>query len=386
MKKKIIRISTVPMALRYLIPGQMRFIKNKGFDVLMISATSNELADIIKNEQCRHMVVNMTRKITLFQDLKCLLKLIRIFKIEKPDIVHSLTPKAGLLAMLAAKICRIKVRIHDVVGMPLMVETGIKYSILKAVEKITYACATHVQPNSNSLLKFVTEKKLSSAKKLKIIGNGSCNGIDLGRYSKNALNKESLDIVKSKIQYNSNNIYLLFVGRLVSDKGIVELITVFKKLHQKIPNLCLILVGDYEQTLDPLPQDIIDTINNFQPITHITWSNQVEYYMAVSSLFVFPSHREGYPTVLLEAGALELPIICSRVTGNIDVVKDGETGIIFSCNNQEEIENSIVFALKNEEKVKKMAANLLLDIKKYFAQPILWEELLAEYKLNLNIN
>ena len=131
--KKLIRITTVPMSLLYLLPGQMDFMKKQGYEVLMISADGKELPDVIEREKCRHIIVPMTRKITPFQDLKCLLKLIKIFKTEKPDIVHTHTPKAGLLGMIAAKICFVKIRIHTVAGLPLMAETGFKYQLLKSI-------------------------------------------------------------------------------------------------------------------------------------------------------------------------------------------------------------------------------------------------------------
>ena len=170
------------MALRYLLPGQMHFMAAEGFDVLMISADGPELAEVIKKEQCRHIIVPMTRKITPFRDLSCLFQLIRIFRKEKPAIVHTHTPKAGLLGMLAAKFCGVKIRIHTVAGLPLMVEKGFTYQLLKFIERITYAAATEVWPNSNSLLGFILAEKLTRPGKLRIIGRGSTNGIDINRF------------------------------------------------------------------------------------------------------------------------------------------------------------------------------------------------------------
>ena len=169
------------MALRYLLPGQMHFMCNNGFDVLMISADGKELAAVIENEKCRHIIVPMTRKITPFQDLTCLIRLIKIFRKEKPDIVHTHTPKAGLLGMLAAKICGIKTRIHTVAGLPLMAETGIKYQLLHFIERLTYSAANQVWPNSQSLMNFIAQKKLCKPTKLKMIGKGSSNGININR-------------------------------------------------------------------------------------------------------------------------------------------------------------------------------------------------------------
>ena len=162
--KKLIRITTVPMALRYLLPGQMQFMQQHGFDVLMISADGPELSEVIKNEGCRHVIVPMTRKITPWQDLKCLYSLVKIFKKEKPDIVHTHTPKAGLLGMLAAKLSGVKVRIHTVAGMPLMVEKGFKLKLLTFIEKLTYWAANHVWPNSGSLYNYITQHRLTTQK------------------------------------------------------------------------------------------------------------------------------------------------------------------------------------------------------------------------------
>ncbi len=181
------------MALRYLLPGQMRFMSTNGFDVLMISADGKELPEVIATEQCRHIIVPMTRKITPFTDLKCLFRLIRIFRKEKPDIVHTHTPKAGLLGMLAAKISGVKTRIHTVAGLPLMVEKGFKYQLLKFIEKLTYAAANHVWPNSNSLMRVITKNKLCKTTKLNIIAKGSTNGINVNRFSKKSLDEKLIN-------------------------------------------------------------------------------------------------------------------------------------------------------------------------------------------------
>src|SRR6266446_245123 len=166
MTKKLIRITTVPLALRYLLPGQMKFMRENGFNVLMISADGPERQKVTEAEGCQHIIVDMTRKITPFRDLKCLFQLIRIFKKEKPDIVHTHTPKAGLLGMLAAKITGVKVRVHTLARLPFMTRKGFKYQLLKFVEKMTYAAATQVWPNSNSLYQYILQQKIAVKNKL----------------------------------------------------------------------------------------------------------------------------------------------------------------------------------------------------------------------------
>lgn len=382
--KKLIRITTVPMALRYLLPGQMHFMAASGFDVLMISADGKELRDVIEHEKCRHIIVPMTRKITPLQDLACLFKLIRIFRKEKPAVVHTHTPKAGLLGMLAAKLTGVPTRIHTVAGLPLMVETGFKYQLLKFIEKLTYATANHVWPNSNSLMKFIVDHKLCKTSKLRIIAKGSTNGININRFNKATLNENMLEATKQTIGFLNNKIYLLCIGRLVKDKGIIELVHVFTQLQKSNDTIRLLLVGEYEFGLDPLPAATLQEIENNPSIIHINWTNQVEYYMQLANLFVFPSHREGFPNVLLQAGAMKLPIICSKITGNIDIVTDHETGLIFDKGNEQQMFEILQYALANPQQMQNMAKQLQEDITKNYRQENIWQNLLTAYKSLVN--
>jgi len=378
--KKLIRITTVPMALRYLLTGQMRYMQEQGFEVLMISADGKERAEVIKNEQCPHLVVPMTRKITPFRDLRCLWQLIRIFRKEKPDIVHTHTPKAGLLGMLAARISGVHIRIHTVAGLPLMVEKGLKRRLLNFTEKLTYSSATHVWPNSQSLYDFIRTKKMAPANKLRVIGMGSTNGIDLGRFSLEVLQADRIREIKQEIGYSETNQYLLCIGRLVKDKGIIEAVNVFIRLHETHPFLRLILVGDYEPDLDPLPEETMNAIENHPSIIHIAWTNEVEYYLHMAGLFLFPSHREGFPNVLLQAGAMRLPVICSRIAGNIDLVKEGETGLIFAPGNETEMRNCLQYALAKPVLMMEMAANLQQLISQHYRREKIWAQLLEAYR------
>ncbi len=382
--KKLIRITTVPMALRYLLPGQMQFMAANGFEVLMISADGKELPEVIEMEQCRHIVVPMTRKITPFQDLKCLFKLIKIFRKEKPDIVHTHTPKAGLLGMLAAKFCGVKTRIHTVAGLPLMVEKGFKYRVLKFTEKLTYAVAGHVWPNSNSLMKIIIEKKLCKIDKLRVIAKGSTNGININRFNKEVLDEHMINEIKAQVNYLKDNTYLLCIGRLVKDKGIAELVHVFTQLQKSDENLRLILVGEYEDTLDPLPSAVLDEIKTNPSIIHINWSNQVEYFMHIAQFFVFPSHREGFPNVLLQAAAMELPIICSRITGNTDIVTNNETGLIFESGNEQQMLQLLQYALTHPQHMQTMAKKLQQEVMENYRQENIWQNLLQAYKTLVN--
>jgi glycosyltransferase involved in cell wall biosynthesis len=381
---KLIRITTVPMALRYLLPGQMRYMQQSGFEVLMISADGPERQAVINNEQCPHTIVNMTRQITPFKDLACLWQLIKIFKKEKPDIVHSHTPKAGLLGMLAAKICGVKIRIHTVAGLPLMVEKGAKYQLLLFIEKLTYWAATQVWPNSTSLYNFITEKKLVKAAKLQVISKGSSNGINLQRFAKENLDAAILQKTREQIQYNPANQYLLCVGRLVRDKGIAELVNVFCRLQPQHPNLRLVLVGEYEAALDPLPPETMQQVKENPGIIHTGWSGNVEYFMHLAGIFVFASHREGFPNVLLQAAAMHTPIVCSAIPGNVDIVENNSTGLLFAVAGEAALQQQLEYALAHPGDMEKMAAALHAKVHTFYRQENLWAAIHSEYVTLLN--
>ncbi len=377
--KKLIRITTIPMALHVLLPGQMKFMDENGFEVIMISAGGENLDKVIENEKCRHIIVPMTRQITPWQDLKCMIQLIKIFKKEKPDIVHSHTPKAGLLGMMAAKISGIKIRIHTVAGLPLVEESGLKYALLKQIEKITYSLANHVWPNSNSLYNFIKKNNLAGEYKLKVIGQGSTNGVSSRRFNKDTLDKNFLTVIKQKINYDPANIYLLCIGRLVKHKGIVELVNVFSLLKKRYSCLKLILVGVFESSLDPLPKKILKQIVDDPYIINVGWSDKAEFYMGLADYFVFPSYREGFPNVLLEAGAIRLPIICTNIPGNTDIIIHNETGLLFEKKNEEDMYQKLKYALDNPKQMLSMANKLQHYIKSCYEREMYWKILLEEY-------
>jgi glycosyltransferase involved in cell wall biosynthesis len=359
-------------------------MKQQGFEVLMISADGPEREAVMANEGCQHIIVPMTRQITPLKDLACLWQLIKIFRREKPDIVHSHTPKAGLLGMLAARICGVKIRVHTVAGLPLMVEKGAKYQLLVFIEKLTYWAATRVWPNSQSLYRFIVQHRLTKEKKLQVISKGSSNGINLNRFAAESLNADIMDKVKEKIQYNPAYKYLLCVGRLVKDKGITELVNVFCRLQPQYPYLKLVLVGGYEEALDPLPPETMQQVKENPAIIHTGWDSNVEYYMVLASLFVFPSHREGFPNVLLQAAALHTPVICSAIPGNIDIVDDKETGLLFATGDEAAIQQQVIYALDNYSHMQQMAATQCDKVHTYYRRENLWAAIHTEYIKLLN--
>lgn len=362
---KLIRITTVPLSLKLLLKGQMNFMKSAGWEVLMVSADGREIHEITKKEGCEHQVIPFTRKITPFWDLYCLWLLYKLLRREKPDVVHTHTPKAGLLGMIAAKLAGVKVRIHTVAGLPYMVAEKNKKNLLIKAERWTYKYATEVWPNSYSLGELIIKEKLCDPNKLKVIGDGSSNGVDLQHYSREALKENHLVAATMRVMPGENEFIILAVGRLVKDKGIEELVKAF--LDSKIINRAkLVLLGSFEQDLNPIDDHTLRQIQDHPKIVQIEWTDHVSHYMAISDVLVHASHREGFPNVLLEAGAMQLPIICSNIIGNKDIVTDRSTGLMFPVKKTDVLKEALEFAYVKREYMQQLADNLYQVINSSF--------------------
>jgi glycosyltransferase involved in cell wall biosynthesis len=376
---KLIRITTVPLSLKLLLAGQMKFMNEQGWEVIMVSSDGREVDQVVKNEGVRHVVIPFTRKITPFQDIKCIWQLIRLFNREKPDIVHTHTPKAGLLGMIAANLAGVKIRVHTLAGIPAMAAEGSKKSLLESVEKWTYSNALEVWPNSEGLRKFVVSSGLCPEKRLRIIGNGSSNGVDLTKFNREVLKENHLVAATMRINPSEDEFILLTIGRLVKDKGIEELVQAF--LSSKIVSRSkLVLLGSFEQELNPLSAEVIQSIREHPRIVQIEWSEHVAHYLALADVLVHPSHREGFPNVLLEAGAMQVPVICSDIIGNTDLISQQKTGLIFPVKQVEVLREALEFAFVKREKMAQYALNLHLEILQKFDRRVIHQEILSNYK------
>ncbi|UCS93060.1 glycosyltransferase family 4 protein [Echinicola marina] len=376
---KLIRVTTVPISLKLLLAGQMKYMKDAGWEVLMVSAEGKEVHEVKRKEGCEHFEIPFSRKITPLHDLICLWKLIQLFKQEKPDIVHTHTPKAGLLGMIAAKFAGVKVRIHTVAGMPYVVTKDNKRKLLETMEKWTFGNASHVWPNANSLKDFILKEKLCVPEKMEVLGNGSSNGVDLGRFNRDNLKENHLVAATMRVMPGENDFIILAVGRLVKDKGIEELVNAF--LNSKIINQSkLVLLGDFEQDLNPLEEDVIRKIEDHPRIVQVNWSEHVEHYMAISDVLVHASHREGFPNVLLEAGAMQLPIICSDINGNIDIVTNKKTGLVFPAKDKAVLKEALEFAFVKRDVMQTLADHLYVEVTSKYDRKKMHALILDKYR------
>lgn len=361
-----------------MLKGQLSYFQ-KFYDIIGVSGQGPHLVELQERENIRVIPIKMYRQITPLKDLRSLFQLYRVFKREKPFIVHSITPKAGLLSMLAARLARVPIRMHTVSGLPLMEIRGSKRKLLEVIEKITYACANKVYPNSTGLYDFIVRNNFTTPKKLFVIGNGSSNGINTSLFSIEHFTKEELIDLKQRLQIENHHFVFIFIGRLVGDKGLNELIEAFVQLNDS--NTKLLLVGPFETNLDPLQKRTIQQIESNRNIIAVGAQKDVRPYFAISHCLVFPSYREGFPNVVMQAGAMGLPGIVSDINGCNEIIVNEQNGLIIPKKDVEALVKSMRKIMDDTNLYKCLQQNARPMIVSRYEQQIVWDAILHEYQM-----
>lgn len=383
-KPKLIRTATVSLSLDVLLKGQLSFLNEK-FEVIAVSGQDKHLDLVREREEIRTISVEMQRNIFLIKDLKSLIRLYKVFKKEKPDIVHSITPKAGLLSMLAAKFAGVPVRIHMFTGLIFPTKKGAMQKLLIQMDKLLCWAATDILPEGigvkQDLIKFKITKK-----QLNILANGNVNGIDISYYNSAQYDSIRKDRVRQDLQIEKDDFIFIFVGRLVSDKGINELVDAFKKVEKTKGSFkCkLLLVGCFESELDSLKKRTLKDISCNANIISVGYKKDVRPYLAISNALVFPSYREGFPNVVLQAGAMGIPSIVSDINGCNEIIVEGVNGLIIPSKDTEALQIAMLSFIDGDDLINKLKLNSRQMIVSRFEQSILWEALIKKYKILLS--
>ena len=351
MMMKIIRATTVPNTLNAFCSGMLRELSEQ-YEIVALSSPGKALNIIAEREGVRTISVPMERRISLKCDIVSLWRLIKVFHKERPTMVHSMTPKAGLLCMMAAWITRVPVRVHTFTGLVFPTSTGLKRKILMATDWLTCACATHIIPEGegvkNDLLKNGITKK-----PIKVLGYGNIRGVDMNYFSRRS---EVMTLAqKIKIDYVFT---FVFVGRIVRDKGINELCQAMEMLSGLCP-VRLLLVGAFEDNLDPISQQSRDIIKKNSSISWVgpQYGDELLAYYAAADCFVFPSYREGFPNTVLEAGAMGVPSIVTDINGSREIIHNGENGVIIPSKDENALFNAMREMIRNKKDRERMAGN-----------------------------
>lgn len=345
MKKKIVRSSTIPQSLSTFCKGVLRELSHE-YEVVAISSPGDALDEVRTREGVRTIAVPMERHISLFKDLKSLWRMWRVLRAEKPDMIHSITPKAGLISMMAAWLAGVPVRVHMFTGLVWPTSTGLKRRILMATDWLTCACATHIIPEGEGVKADLLNHHITR-KPLQVLGYGNIRGIDLDYFDPEKFVDD---------RCHEDGFTFVFVGRIVRDKGINELIQAFDRLHRKHPQTRLVLVGPREDNLDPVLPETLQRIDQGDGIEAVGRQSDVRPFYTGADALVFPSYREGFPNVVIEAGAMGLPSIVTDINGSREIIINGENGIIVPPQDADALYQAMKHFVEAPNEIKAMAA------------------------------
>jgi glycosyltransferase involved in cell wall biosynthesis len=391
MKKKLIRLTTVDLSLDKLIPGQLKYMSSV-FDVIGVASDTGLLDKVRKREGVRMVNIPMEREVSLLKDLRSLIALFFFFRKERPDILHCNTPKGSLLALLAGLFAGVPNRIYLVTGLRYQGTTGFFRFILKTMERISCFCATQVIPEGHGVLHTLHADHITN-KRLRVLHYGNINGIDTSYFSRKCLEEN----FRSALGFTDDDFVFIFVGRIVRDKGMNELAEAMKKLisEKRSKQVKLLLVGSFEKG-NPLYDDNEDFLRNSEHVKFVGWQEDVRPYLAAADALVFPSYREGFPNVPIQAGALDIPCIVTNINGCNEIIKDNLNGKIIRAPYAQQgkrdslMENALYETMKwfieHPEEVKRMGRNARGMITSRYEQKDVWKEILNLYLELVGLN
>lgn len=348
-------------------------LKGDGYDVVVVTSPGKELDDFKqRHPQEKAIEVPMERRISLTKDIKSLWKMIGVVRKEKPYMIHSMTPKAGLLSMIAGWLTGVPVRVHTFTGLVWPTATGLKRKILIATDWLTCACATHIIPEGLGVLDDLKNHKVCR-KPMKVLGYGNVKGVDMERFNPARF---------TEVQRDDEVFRYVFVGRIVGDKGINELVEAFVRLNNEYPATKLTLVGKYEANLDPVKPVTLKMIEENPCIDACgpKYGDDLLVEYMKSHCFVMPSYREGFPNTVMEAGALRLPSVVTDINGSREIIIHGENGLIVPSKDADALYEAMKQMLLDKSAYEQMAANARHLINSRFEKSFVQDCLIKFYE------
>jgi glycosyltransferase involved in cell wall biosynthesis len=377
-RKKIGIVATIPLPLLMFMKPHIKMLAEQYDVTLITNGTEQELSSLL-SDSVRLVSVNIAREIALWRDVVALFRLYFIFRRERFDVVHSLMPKTGLLAMLAAFTARVPHRIHTFTGQVWANKTGFARWGLKSLDKLIASCATDLLADSLSQRQFLIAEQVVNKSKILVLGNGSICGVDTQRFRPNLIAREQL---RSSLGIGGNSIVYLFLGRLTRDKGIADLAQAFVSLADEVPDAHLLVVGPDESGMEAILQSIL--AKHAPQFHRIGFTHRPEDYMACADIFCLPSYREGFGSVIIEAAAVGVPAVASNIYGLTDAVSDGVTGILHPAKNIVEIKRALLSLTNDANKRAEMSRLARLRAYELFATDVVVAEMRNYYRTLLN--
>lgn len=338
---KIGIIVSSPLTVKAFLSDQINALSEK-YQVCLILNLKNGDSTSWLNRKVEVVASPIVRNISVLCDLHALLYLFVLFSRRKFEVIHSVTPKAGLLAMLAGRLAGIPVRIHTFTGQVWATQSGISRMLLKSLDKLLATCATHVLVDSQSQKAFLIREKVVTPAKASVLANGSICGVDTTRFRPDLLIRAK---VRNSLNIPEDATVFGYVGRIKRDKGVLDLATAFSHLCRANTNAYLLIVGPDEENLKPEIERLCEAC--IDRIRFVGWTGSPEQYMTCADVFCLPSYREGFGNVIIEAAACEVPSLASRIYGVTDAIVEGVTGVLHEPGNVEDLAREMARAAGN---------------------------------------
>ena len=372
---KFIQSNTIPDTFLAFTKGQLSYLGDKGFEIIAITSPGDRFEEFRERERIKVYPVVMLREISPFRDVAALFRIIRIMLKERPSLVQGSTPKAGMLTMMAAAITDRPARLFFLRGVRHSELCGWKRRAVYSMEKLTCRLANRVLCTSPSVMKEAIESGIAAPKKTAVLHNGTGNGIDHKRFDPHSFDAKA---IRAQWGISDDSSVVLLAGRIVRDKGVVELAECWSVLKKKFPNLYMIMAGSIEKE-DPVPQAVLDYLKAEERVIMPGRVKDVAPLYSITDILVHPTYREGIPIAPLEASAMEVPVVATKVTGCVDAVVDGETGILVPPKDSAALAEAIEYLLEHPEERERMGKAGRERVVRDFRQEDVWEALYQEY-------
>ena len=361
------------------LQGQPEYFQNSGFDVTVLcpEKRSGEW-EVARPGNVRFLEVPMEREIAPVRDLHSLRHLLKIFRALRPTVMNVGTPKAGLLGGFVAWMTRVPCRFYTLHGLRFETTRGLKRKMLIFAERLACRFAHRVVCVSQSVREKAIASGLVDRKKAVVFGAGSCNGMDGSRFAPTLERAKQAAELRCRLGIPPDAQIALFVGRLTCDKGICELLQAFLQIESCFPRLRLLLVGSFEDG-DPLPVEVRNRLETHKSVILAGPVNDPVPYYTLADVLILPSHREGLPTVVLEGHATGKPVIGASVTGIVDLLVDGETGLLFPVGDASALAQALRRILEDKGLANKLGLAGQQQVKRNFRQELVWSALRREY-------
>lgn len=343
-KPRMTLVTTVPDTMAIILGGQPRHLAEQ-FELSLITSPGDLLARIEAQEGLPVSTVAMERGIHPIKDLVSIWRMIRTLRRQRLDLVHSYTPKAGLVTMLAAWLCRVPVRVHTFTGLIFPTASGFKQWVLIWVDRLICACATHIVPEGEGVKQDLKHYRITS-KPLQVIGHGNIAGVDTAYFDpENSEVEKAAQTLKETLALEPDSVIFCFIGRLNQDKGIAELFEAFTALPTQSH---LLLVGGLDNSA-PIPEALQKALEKHPRVHTLGFMDDIRPALVLSKILVLPSYREGFPNVVLQAGAMKLPVIATDINGCNEVIEPGFNGWLVPARDAKALQKAMQSAMQTPE-------------------------------------